>query len=390
MTLTFQIRSNIIEHNMPAYATKADNTVDESQVLDESGIKQYVKENTPHYAEDNLNNDIASVLAVHKLRAGATSRNIENCHFVFVTNNVDFIHAFNKYYRDNVNAETFQLAISVNSLSAITWVKCGEVENLSETELLKNAYCAMQPIPEIMIKLEEVFSKLKESGSIRPEQVVALRASRVFQNDLWINSFGDVEAVNELSVKHAQKMYEESLIAEETEKHEKKLTEVNQKHTSEIAAIQYKMQERENEYRREIKKRDEADRLKEKQQNEEIRRKADEYAKNEREKWMQIRVRWVEIATIVFCILGLAGLIASLSFAAPIWVSILLGVFFAISAVSVFDTVLSLKRLIISHIAKKSFNYETRVREEKIVEYSSMLKKQGGTSEDNVEQFVGV
>ena len=94
--------------------------------------------------------------------------------------------------------------ISVNSLSAITWIKCGEVDHLSETELLKNAYCAMQPIPEIMVKLEEVLHKLKESGKIQPEQVGALRASRVFQNDLWINSFGNPEAVNESSVQHAQ------------------------------------------------------------------------------------------------------------------------------------------------------------------------------------------
>ena len=143
-----------------------------------------------------------------------------------MTNNIDFIHTFNKYYRENVDKETFQLAISVNSLSAIAWIKCGEVDHLSETELLKNAYCAMQPIPEIMVKLEEVLSKLRESGKIQPEQVVALRASRVFQNDLWINSFGNVEAVNEFSVQQAQKKYEESLIAEEaksTRKNFKKL-----------------------------------------------------------------------------------------------------------------------------------------------------------------------
>ena len=89
---------------------------------------------------------LTSVLAIHKLREGETSRNIESCRFVFVTNNIDFIQAFNKYYRNNVDRDTFQLSISVNSLSAIAWIKCGEVENLSETELLKNAYCAMQPI----------------------------------------------------------------------------------------------------------------------------------------------------------------------------------------------------------------------------------------------------
>jgi len=311
---------NIVEFDLPAYATKADDSVDESQVLDEAGIKQYIKENTPHYTEDNLDNDLASILAIHRLRAGVTSRNIEECHFIFVTNNVDLIHAFNKYYRENVDKETFQLAISVNSLSAITWIKCGEVDHLSETELLKNAYCAMQPIPEIMVKLEEVFLKLKESGKIQIEQVVALRASRVFQNDLWINSFGDLEAVNEFSVQHAQRKYEESLVAAETEKHEKELQELSQQHDSETEAIRNEMRVKEGEYTKKIsaiakdyneyiRKRDEADRLKEKKRNEDIRRRADEFAQNARDKWVKTRIKWISRLAKVFCILGVAGLI---------------------------------------------------------------------------------
>lgn len=392
---------HIVEHNMPAYATKADNTVDESQVLDEEGIKQYVKENTPHYTEDNLNNDIASVLAVHKLRAGETSRNIEACHFVFVTNNIDFIHAFNKYYRDNVDKETFQLAISVNSLSAITWIKCGEVDHLSETELLKNAYCAMQPIPEIMVKLEEVLTKLRESGSIQLEQVVALRASRVFQNDLWINSFGELEAINELSVKHAQKEYEKALIEEEAKKHEKELQEIGQQHRSEIETIQNEMlikEEKHNQAIRDIskshneyiRKRNEADKLKEKKQNEDIRKKADEFARNARENWIRRRIRWLNIFVRIFFVLGVAGLISSISFDAPVWVSILLGVFLFISAVSVYDTVRSKKEFIRTYLIKKAYNYETRVREEKITEYSNILQSQDSVVEDDVEQLVGV
>lgn len=392
---------DIIEQNLPAYATKSDDTVDESQVLDEEGIKQYVKENTPHYTDENLNNDITSVLAVHKLRAGKTSRNIESCHFVFVTNNIDFIHAFNKYYHDNVDKETFQLAISVNSLSAIAWIKCGEVERLSETELLKNAYCAMQPIPEIMAKLEDILAKLRESGSMRPEQVVALRASRVFQNDLWVNSFGDLEAVNEHSVKHAQEKYEETLIAEEAEKHKKELQEIGQHHSTEIEAIKNEMLRQEEDHHKEIRemtqnhsdyvrKRNEEDTLKAKKRNEDIRKKADEYARNARENWIKPRIMWINIITAVFCLLGIAGLFASISFAAPLWVSTLLGVFLFISIVSVYDTVSSKKKFIVTCLEKKSYAYETRVREEKIKEYSNVLKSQESVLEDEVDQFVGV
>ena len=328
------------------------------QVLDEAGIKQYIKENTPHYTENNLDNDLASILAIHRLRAGVTSRNIEECHFIFVTNNVDLIHAFNKYYRENVDKETFQLAISVNSLSAITWIKCGEVDHLSETELLKNAYCAMQPIPEIMVKLEEVLLKLKESGKIQIEQVVALRASRVFQNDLWINSFGDLEAVNEFSVQHAQRRYEESLVAAETEKHKKDTPELGQPHDSKTEPIPNEMRVKEGEYTEKIsaiskdyseyiRKRDEADRLKEKKQNEDIRRRADEFAQNAREKWVKTRIKWISRLAKVFCALGVVGLIVSIPFNMPFWTLIPLSVFFFVSAASVYDTVHSKKKIIL-------------------------------------------
>ena len=392
---------NITERDRPAYATKADNSVDESKVLDEAGIKQYVKENTPHYTDDNLDNDLESVLAVHKLRAGERSRNIEDCRFIFVTNNIDFIRAFNKYYRDNVDKETFQLAISVNSLSAITWIKCGEVDHLSETELLKNAYCAMQPIPEIMIKLEEVLSKLRESGEIQPEQVVALRASRVFQNDLWINSFGNVEAVNESSVQRAQQKYQETLMAEEAEKHKKELQEIDQQHASEIESIQHEMHIKEKTYIKKIeddskkhseyiRKRDEEDRQKERRRNEEIRRKADELARDERDKWMKPRIRAVDISLKVFCGLGVVGLCLSISFKTPVWVSILLGVFLIISAVSVYDTVHSRKAFIFRYLTKKSYDYETRVREKKMAEYRNLLQSQDSTSEDDADQPIGV
>ena len=392
---------NITERDRPTYATKADNSVDESQVLDEAGIKQYVKDNTPHYANDNLDNDLDSVLAVHKLRAGETFRNIEDCRFIFVTNNIDFIRAFNKYYRDNVDKETFQLAISVNSLSAITWIKCGEVDHLSETELLKNAYCAMQPIPEIMIKLEEVLSKLRESGEIQPEQVVALRASRVFQNDLWINSFGNVEAVNESSVRRAQQKYKETLMAEEAEKHKKELQEIDQQHASEIESIQHEMHIKEKTYIKKIKddsqkhseyirKRDEEDRQKERRQNEEIRRKADEFARNARDEWIKPRIKIVDIMLKVICGICLVGLCFTISFDKPLWISTLLFAFLVISGVSVYDTVHARKTFIFNWLTKMSYNYETRVREEKMAEYRDLLQSQDSTSEHNDVQTAGV
>lgn len=392
----------IKKKELPPYATKSDNTVDESQVLGEEEIKKYIKDNTPHYTEDNLNNDITSVLAIHKLREGETSRNIESCRFVFVTNNIDFIQAFNKYYRNNVDRDTFQLSISVNSLSAIAWIKCGEVENLSETELLKNAYCAMQPIPEILSKLEEVLLKLMDSGSIQAEQVVALRASRVFQNDLWTSSFGDLEAINEYSVTRAKKKYEESLIIEKEKEHREEIRQLNQKRNEEIDSIKHAMLEQEQKHSQEIldlstryseyiKQRDDTERINEKKRNESIRMRADEFARKERNEWLAPRIRCLKIIVWVLFALGIIGLIASFAMSFSWWIDLFLCVYCLISACSIYDTLVSKRAIGVNWLVKKSNQYETKVREEKILEYSSILQEQNNaTVEEPDMHLLGV
>ena len=76
----------IVEHELPVYIQKADGTVDETKVLGESEIQQYIRENTTHYAEDNLKNDVTSALAIHRLRGDSAGSTIENCRVIFVTN----------------------------------------------------------------------------------------------------------------------------------------------------------------------------------------------------------------------------------------------------------------------------------------------------------------
>lgn len=139
-----------------------------------------------------------------------------------------------------------------------------------------------------------------------------------------------------------------------------------------------------------IRKRDEADRQKERKQNEEIRRKADEFARNARDEWMKLRIKIIDIVLKVFCGLGLVGLWFSISFDRSLWVSIFLIVFIIISAVSLYDTVHSRKTLIFKHLTKMSYNYETRVREEKMAEYRNLLQSQDSTSEHNDVQTAGV
>lgn len=392
----------IVEREKPAYATKSDFTVDESQVLGEEEIKQYIKENTAHYTDENLESDVASVMAVHKLRKGVVSSSIESSSYMFVTNNTDFTQAFNKYYRENVSKETFQLAITVNSLSAITWIKCGEVDNLSETALLKNAYCAMQPIPEMLSKLEEVLSKMKESGKITAEQVVALRASRVFQNDLWQRSFGDLSVINEYSVASAQKEYEDSLLKDEQQKHERELKDLGHQHDKALDQLHNEMRKKDETHQKEmrdisaqhieyIRKRDDEDKLKHKKQHETIRRTADQEARNAREQWIKPRKKWYQVIAVFLVLCGTGGLICSFVFSESWLISSLAAIYAIISAFSVYDTIFSRKSLVNDWLLRRSYQYETKIREEKICEYMRALQHdEVDTEMEKESELVGV
>ncbi len=357
----------IIEHNVPPYDVKDDGSVDERKILDEEKLKQYIRDNTPHYTDDNLENDVKSALAIHRLRGDNISNNIESCGYIFVTNNRDFIKAFNIYYKENIKRRAFQITISDSYLSAITWIKCGLIDKLPENELLKNAYSALQPMPEIMKKVDEVLQKLKQSGQLTPEQVVVLRASRVFQDQLWSNSFGEVGSINEASVQEAQKKYQEQLIADERERHEYELMEKDKQYQMKLNQLSEKTE-------RTLKQHALAEEQQRKMQFEKNRKAADSYAKEKREKRFFLEKTIFYFIAIFLFISCALGTILSFKMYSNIPVSIIFAISTIVSIISIFDTIFARKRNIIKLLEKWANQYETKVRERKLEEYNSLTQ----------------
>ena len=375
---------HVVEDELPSYVTKKDGSVDERYVLDEAEAKQFVKQNTKHYKEDNLNNDVISALAVHKLREGQINKSIELSKAVFVTYNTDFIHAFNNYYRKTYTHSSFQPVLSVNALSAILWIKSGAIAPLSETELLRNAYSAMQPIPEIRSKLYHTLNKLRDEGILEPYQVVAIRASRVFQNEMWVNSFGDPDAINETSVIEATAKFKQSLIKDEIQRHQVEMDSITEQGDKTVKKLQsdlemqkidysQKIDQMKIDYQRRLAQRDSDEKKKENDRSEEIRKKADMVARQEREKWLSRNTRLLHFALMAICILAVSGLLVSITFSGPFAINVVLVVFILVSAISVFDTILGQKKWIMRILEKKANQYETKVRERKMEEYRSFL-----------------
>lgn len=199
----------------PVYYQKSDGTVDEKYVLNEAEAKQFVADNTKHYHEKNLENDIESAIDIHKLRGGNCSDRLEHCGHILVTTNIDFMNAFNSYYREQVSSTAYDLIIDDKKLASLVWVYTGKVSpKMAELDLLRNAYAAMQPTPEMLEKFCEEVDKLKELGSISTEEALAIRADKVLKRELPLKIEFDTNNINSESAKSIVEEAKSRIIAD--------------------------------------------------------------------------------------------------------------------------------------------------------------------------------
>ena len=290
---------------------------------------------------------------------------------------------FNAYYKNHVCDTAFPPIILDSTLSAITWIKAGEVENLPENELLKNAYSAMQPNPEIMLKVEEILQKLKGSGKIGTEEIAALRVSRVFRDDIWKESFGETESVTEISVQDAKRRYEQQLIESEVSRHKNELGKIEEKHRHEVIELNSKMNAMSAEHDQKLfemetrlRDQEEEKQRQQRERNEKIRVFADQYAKQKRKKWLSQRVIMAKIVLGIISLISIGGVILGINKHSNILVTIILFVTAFIAIVSNVQTVYSQRSWIIGFIEKQANKYETKIREQKLQEYKNFSENE--------------
>ena len=120
------------------------------------------------------------------------------------------------------------------------------------------------------------------------------------------------------------------------------------------------------------------------------RKKADQEASKAREDWINPRLTMIKIGSWVLVAGGICGLVISLVIEGPVWTAILLSIYCLISSVSAYDTVFSRKSVINDWLIKQSYQYETKIREEKLKEYSSLLTVEESIIEEANTDLVGV
>lgn len=309
---------------LPNYSQKSNGSVDERFVINEKDAELFVRNKVGHYRPESLEADIDSAIAIHKLRNGFEGNRIENCRHLFVTTNIEFVNAFNQYYRREIDSDNFDLTIDVGRLAAITWVKSNNIDaDIPELQLLENAYSAQQPTPELIEKMSEVLSKMEAEGILSYEEAVSIRSDHFVRKELLLKSNGQVEKITEPFVEQIREEYEYRL--------------VNQTREDTKSELYASFREKEEKTYKEICHNAE--------------RMAHEEAVKVKRKFIK-RVNGIIIfISVVIFLVGIYGCVHSNSWG---W-NIPCGMFIALSCISIYDTVKS-RRIWISKLIDKHAN----------------------------------
>lgn len=94
--------------------------------------------------------------------------------------------------------------------------------DLPERQLLRNAYMAMQPAPEMLERFSNILDQMQTEGKITPEVAVVLRSSGFAKKEIMFASFEGEDGINESFVFEIEaKLREESSAAAREDERQK-------------------------------------------------------------------------------------------------------------------------------------------------------------------------
>lgn len=325
--------------NSPGYIKKTNGSIDERFVIDEKGLRDFLSSNIHWSSVDSMEADIESLISIHQIRGEIKSEELEHTNSVFVTTNVSLAKLFNQYYRDKVDGQTFPLVITDFDLAALTWIKCGSTDELPERQLLRNAYMATQPTPEMMYQFGLVLEKMQEEGKVTEEIAVAIRASRYTKKEILFASFGNESNIDEDIVKKV-----EDKLREDFSNKARMDEKINAEH------------KRKDEQHKRIAKADQLAR-------EKALREKSQYIKKHR-----IIARIIEVVVICISIIG-----TIMTWKGIIALSVFFILFAGVAVLSVIDTIRGKEDYVDRWIVRRANKKYDKTYEEKRKEYESIL-----------------
>ena len=172
-------------------------------LIEEDKIQSIIQRIKPKYNLTTLNDDLAAISCVSRIRDGKKLPYIEKCRSVFVTSNTVLVAAVKEYHREDSVNIGFPLAITTEDLCVIAWLKDFEQNNtLPQMRLLENVLAALTPSAELIEAYFSHLDNLEHEGSYSESLVSLMRVDQFARQELMELTSGEKANLN-VNVIHA-------------------------------------------------------------------------------------------------------------------------------------------------------------------------------------------
>jgi len=166
--------------------------------LDERRLQQLLQVEMPDQHNEAQRHDMSCLTAIHRLRNGRVSTNIETCKYLFITPNNKLAKASSIFFNEHYGQSNIPLCINDHTLATLAWVKHPELDNgLQRTRLISTAYAAIQPSPQLWKQYLKEIERLKAAGNLSDNDYHLLRFSTVAKTALVETTRGEVGVFTE-------------------------------------------------------------------------------------------------------------------------------------------------------------------------------------------------
>ncbi len=183
--------------------------------IDEVELGTDIDKEVQYYNPDAKRCDINSVRSVYALRKGSHPMRLEEAIAVFVTNNIDFAKAANKYASEHESVSEVEGVVTDFSLANIAWLKAPlGAPDLPKRELIATAYAALSPSNDLWGQYLEEIEKLEAQGEITAQDHELLRRTLLARDELMNMTLGAEESLTRETITEILKRVKMELVRE--------------------------------------------------------------------------------------------------------------------------------------------------------------------------------
>lgn len=206
-----QLDKKLRNYNITEYSENIPINIETS--IDIVGLEEELKEKIPSYKmkQNALENDIKTIEYINRLRNGNSSKSIEKCKAIFITNNNNLVKVTNNFLNTNTNIGH---AISQIDFTILMWLKNNKKNtSVPKDILVANAMAATEEVTEhfmngVLSKIEDY----KKDGAFDEENAGLILENIYCRRELADLCHDDFNEFTPDKLQIIQNKYEEHVI----------------------------------------------------------------------------------------------------------------------------------------------------------------------------------